>query len=195
MSAAAPSEVVADGTSDPAPPRPLWWRRPIAHQAVFAAVVAMLVLTALLLSISIGHYGDQVDAQRRAADRAGAGSGTAALRTARREVTVLLTAGGAAAPTAAAALGGAAPGYRAQLHQMAISLHGVLTQGGAHSTGRVAAAGVVSASASRVVVAVAATAKIENRSGHAANPRTYRLLLTLRLTGSHWLVSDLRFVV
>jgi hypothetical protein len=190
--AAATSEATADAAAVPS--RALqWWRRPIALRTAFLVVVAGLLLTAVLLAISIGHYGDEIDARRGAADRAGIASGAPALRVARREVTALLTTGPAA--TSTPLIGGASPADRARLQQQALTLRRVLTQSGARATGRVAAAGVVSATARRVVVAVAATATVKDAAGRARDPRSYRFVLTLQLTGSHWLVSDLAVVV
>lgn len=151
-------------------------------------VLAVLVVTALTF-VGFAQYRslqDKEDADTARRD---------ALSAARSEVLALTT---ISSTTSAAdikrLLAGATPSFREKFQQQAKEFSSALKQAGVTSTGRIASAGVESSRDSKAVVLVAATGTVKNNRNKKAEPRNYRLRVSLEKSGDRWLVAGMDFV-
>ncbi|WP_460844926.1 hypothetical protein [Nocardioides ultimimeridianus] len=91
-------------------------------------------------------------------------------------------------------LGRATADFKAQLGKQSERLRKALDSNKVSATGSVVSAGIASYGDDRATVIVAAAGTVRNRSTAAAQPRNYRLQVSLQKTDGTWLVSGLELV-
>ncbi|HWU21722.1 MAG TPA: hypothetical protein VN088_09355, partial [Nocardioides sp.] len=120
---------------------------------------------------------------------------TAAISVASAEVTGLISIN---ASTSQAdidtLLGRATADFKSQLGKQSERLRRALDSNKVAATGSVVSAGIASYGDDRATVIVAAAGTVKNKSTAAAQPRNYRLQVSLQKTGGTWLVSGLELV-
>ena len=98
-------------------------------------------------------------------------------------------------PLIAKVLAGSSGTFRSQYEKAKVNLKASAQQSQAVSTGKVLSVGVGDIDDGDAVVFVAANSQVSNKSTKGkAQPRYYRLKLTMNRKGSHWLTSNLQFV-
>jgi Mce-associated membrane protein len=98
-------------------------------------------------------------------------------------------------PRIAKVLAGATGPFKTQYSGATSSLKSSAVESQAVSTGKVLSVGVSDLTSKSAVVFVAANSHVTNKSTKGkAQPRYYRLKLTMVRSGSAWLTSDLEFV-
>ncbi|MGH9016127.1 MAG: hypothetical protein ACRDY1_00120 [Acidimicrobiales bacterium] len=171
------TETGAEATS----PTTRWWRRGAPRGATaVTGLVAVVLAVVLVLALMAKGNSDAVNAAR--------------------------VSGLAAARTDAVALSGynyehlnrdfdsvlarSTPAFRRNFRQASNALKGTLTKFHATSVGHVVSAGVVSASASRVVALVFLTQKIENSTQSSATTDRSQVEFTLLKVHGRWLIDQ-----
>ncbi|HWU22860.1 MAG TPA: hypothetical protein VN088_15095 [Nocardioides sp.] len=84
--------------------------------------------------------------------------------------------------------------FRSQLGKQSERLRKALSSNKVSATGAVVSAGIASYGDGRATVIVAAAGTVKNKSTATAQPRNYRLQVSLQKTGGTWLVSGLELV-
>jgi Mce-associated membrane protein len=84
--------------------------------------------------------------------------------------------------------------FKSQLGKQSAKLRAALSSNKVSATGSVISAGLVSYGDDKASVIVAATGTVKNKSTAQAQPRNYRLAVSLQKTGGAWLVSGLELV-
>lgn len=164
-----------------------------------AAVLLVLVALALVatLVVLLGRHTSAGAAATSEDSRAAAlrTSYAGATRAAREETEAFLGVDyRAPGPVVARVLAGATGHFKQQYAAGRARLERSAQRSRAVSTGTARAVGVSALSATRATVLVAADARVTNRSTTGAEPRYYRLRLTLVKQGGTWLTSGLEFV-
>lgn len=159
-----------------------------ALRSAAIAVVAVLAVAALIVwganRVLALHHDDRVGDDRQGA-----------LVAARSEVLALTTISSkTSADDIKKLLAGAAPSFRSEFEKQAAQFTAALKQAGVVSKGSVASAGVQSSRNGKAVILVAATGTVTNANSKKAEPRNYRLRVSLEKTGNRWLVSGMDFV-
>ncbi|MEO6470922.1 MAG: hypothetical protein ABIR57_03665, partial [Aeromicrobium sp.] len=90
-------------------------------------------------------------------------------------------------------LAGASKSFKAQFQEQATAFRKALSDGQVKSTGTIASAGLASFTGARAQVLVAASGTVQNKTSKTAQPRNYRLKVSLVKTGGDWLVSGMDF--
>ena len=158
------------------------------------AVPAVPVVAAALLLIALAAWATYSGLQLREARAEDQGRKDAA-RAAEAEVVGLISVSSATTEADIQRLAdGATSSFRSELEQQSKALRDALQGQKVTSTGSVASTGVVSWSPSRAQVIVAAKGSVTNKAAEGAQPRTYRLQVSLRKIDDRWLVSGLEFV-
>jgi Mce-associated membrane protein len=159
--------------------------------------VTLAVLAVLLVAASVFFFVDSAKAtppDQREAD----------LSTAYRDVTKAAEAETIAFltvdyqdmdPLIQKVLDGATGQFKTQYGGAKENLKSSATTAQAQSTGKVLSTGIGDIDGSNAVVFVAADSQVKNKSTKGkAEPRYYRLKLTMKKQGDRWLTSDLQFV-
>lgn len=156
-------------------------RSPLRILAYLALVA--LVTTAVVQVIAIDRQGDRTDARRDA------------VAVARRSVTALTTVSAKSLDDdISRMMKDATPGFRSQFEKQAKAFREGVQQGKVASEGSVTAAGISSITDRKAVVMVAADGTVSNAVSSGPQQRSYRLRVTLKRSGDHWLVSGMEFV-
>ncbi len=83
--------------------------------------------------------------------------------------------------------------FKTQLASVRKSFENVVSSGKVTSKGQVDLAAVSSATATKATVLLALSSTVSNSKAKASEARSYRLSVSLRWSGSHWLVSGMEF--
>jgi Mce-associated membrane protein len=98
-------------------------------------------------------------------------------------------------PLIAKVLAGATGPFKSQYDGAKVNLKASAQTAQAVSTGKVLSTGVSEIDAKNAVVFIAANSEVKNKSTKGkAEPRYYRLKLTMTKKSGDWLMSDLQFV-
>lgn len=84
--------------------------------------------------------------------------------------------------------------FKSQLGKQSTKLRAALSSNKVSATGSVISAGLVSYGDDKASVIVAAAGTVKNKSTAQAQPRNYRVQVTLQKTNGTWLVSELELV-
>lgn len=84
--------------------------------------------------------------------------------------------------------------FKSQLDKQSTNLREALSSNDVSATGSVVSAGIASYGDDKASVIVAAAGTVKNKSTAKAQPRNYRVQVTLRKTDGTWLVSGLELV-
>jgi len=154
-----------------------------------AFIVVALVVMAAFAVYGVGRYHalNRADQQSR--------NSRQAILAARMEVLALTTVSASSSQAdIQRLLAGATPGFRAEFQQQAKDFKTALEQADVTSTGNIASAGIESLKGNSATVLVAATGTVKNKNTAKAEPRNYRLRVSLQKTDGRWLVSGMDFV-
>lgn len=150
--------------------------------AVLLALVALVVVAVVQLQRLAGTTSD--------VDR-----GSSAVAAARREVLALVRVDASSSDADLKRIGeGATSDFKSQFVSQATSFRAALKANRVVSTGRVDSAALSALSARSAVVLVATSGTVKNARSAKAQPRSYRLKVTLRDVKDAWLVSAMEFV-
>ncbi|MCW2751418.1 MAG: hypothetical protein JWR83_2528 [Aeromicrobium sp.] len=154
-------------------------------------LVAGVLLLVLVASVAFG-VDKAIDVRRQGHTASG---GDAAVAAARKEVLALTTiSANSTNQDINRILGGASKEFRAQFQDQATTFRKALSDGQVTSTGKIASAGLASFTGSKAQVLVAASGTVKNKTTTSAQPRNYRLKVSLVKSGGDWLVSGMDFV-
>jgi Mce-associated membrane protein len=175
-------------SAEPDEPAPSSWRR----VNLLLAVVAGLLVVAIVVLAVLGLRTDP--AQARAKDETKRFA--AVTKAATDETVAFLTVDYKnMEPLIAKVLAGAAGDFKQQYGGAKENLENSATAALAVSTGKVRKVGVAELTGKTAVVFVAADSQVTNKgTSGKAQPRYYRLKLTMVLQSGKWLTSDLEFV-
>ena len=149
---------------------------------VYLALAALVAL-AVVQVVAIDRQGERTDARRDA------------VAVAQRSVTALTTVSAKSLDDdISRMMKDATPGFRSQFEKQAKAFREGVQQGKVSSKGSVTAAGVSSITERKAVVMVAADGTVSNAVSSGPQQRSYRLRVTLKRSGDHWLVSGMEFV-
>ncbi|GAB3854008.1 hypothetical protein GCM10028801_07410 [Nocardioides maradonensis] len=147
------------------------------------------VLAVALLAVAAWRGSTWWHLEQQQSDRA------SAISVASAEVTGLtsLSAGSSEADIDAL-LARATAGFKSDLGKQSETLKNGLTKNHVTANSSVVSAGITSYGDDRATVIVAAAGTVKNRSTTQAQPRNYRVQVSLQKTGGTWLVSGLELV-
>jgi Mce-associated membrane protein len=155
----------------------------------FAVVAVAIAVVAVLAVYGYQRYASAKGADSVAADR------QRTVLAARTEVLALTTVSAKSSQAdIKRLLAGATPEFRDQFQQQAQAFVTALKEADVTSTGSIASAGIESMKGDTAVVLVAATGTVKNKNTDKAEPRNYRLRVTLNKSSGKWLVSGMDFV-
>ncbi len=166
----------------------------VASGAAVSLIIAVLVVIAIVLTVLVANQPDTKLASRKTTFSTFERDGMAA---ARQIVLTLLTLSPQTASTQVKNLLGSATGaFRSELAQIATTLEKTVDQAKVTTTGRIVQSGVRDSSQRKhtVVVQVAAQQDVTNSAGAKADPRSYRLTVTMQQTQGKFRVADVAFV-
>jgi Mce-associated membrane protein len=154
-------------------------------------LVAGLVMLVLLALVVFG-LDKAIDVRHQGHTSSG---GKAAVAAARKEVLALTTISASSTnQDIDRILAGASKGFRAQFEDQATTFRKALSDAQVDSTGKIASAGLASFTGSKAQVLIAASGTVKNKKTTSAQPRNYRLKVSLVKSGGDWLVSGMDFV-
>lgn len=151
--------------------------------------VTLGVLAVALLAVAAWRGSTWWHLDRQQSDRA------SAISVASAEVAGLTSLSAASSETDIdALLARATAGFRSELGKQSETLRNGLATNHVTATSSVVSAGITSYGDDKATVIVAAAGTVENRSTAQAQPRSYRVQVSLQKTGGTWLVSGLELV-
>ena len=151
--------------------------------------IVLGVLAAALLAVAAWRGSTWWHLDRQRSDRA------SAISVASAEVTGLTSLSAASSDADInALLARATAGFRSDLGKQSETLKNGLTKNHVTATSSVVSAGITSYGDDKATVIVAAAGSVKNRSTATAQPRSYRVQVSLQKTGGTWLVSGLELV-